>query len=533
MHDEVIDRADEMVALPEGLADRVAVDVGAQIAYVEHSYASNTIFLSWIARNAQNNRRLKVEPRSFEDVAKMLGRGMRLGTESAGDVDMTVLKDAERLICMAAAYRASDIHLMMRGTHCVVQIEMNGGLREMEQMSHAAGLALARAIYQGLATVRDASYKALECQNAQIAGEVFPPETELSSVRIVRGPCYPQAKGGEFMTLRLQYVNAFSSADGTAELRALTLPQRPDGKMTLVGYTSGNLEKLQRLMDAPTGVVIWLGPTGAGKTTAMYEVLQELARRKPQNRVVTIEDPVEYPMDWAVQMFVTNARNDEETGAAYAALLRVALRMAPKSILLGELRGPDVAVAACEAAVTGHQVLTTLHATDPFLFVDRLELMDSERLNRRVFCDHKVIRGVIAQRLLPRLCRRCSIKLTPDNISMLPGRLYRALQTWGSLDKVRLLGPGCEHCNHSGTVDRFAVAEVVPTDARLMGDFIRNGTEVARANYYARPDADPPMLVQAIKHALNGVVDPRTVEEKVDLVEPRSADQNEGERNGR
>jgi general secretion pathway protein E len=531
MHDEVLDRPAGIVALPEGLADRVAVDVSSLLAYVEHSYSSNTIFLSWIARNAQNGLRLRVEPRSFEDVAKMLARGMRLGSDGV-DVDMTTQKDAERLICAAASYRASDVHLMMRGTHCMVQIEVNGGLRVLDQMTHEAGLGLARAIYQGLATVRDASYKALECQNAQIAGEVFPPETQLSSVRIVRGPCYPQAKGGEFMTLRLQYLSGYSGADRSTQLKPLPAPQRPEGSMSLVGYSTSNLEKIDRLMGAPTGVLIWLGPTGSGKTTAMFEVLQESARRAPQNRLVTIEDPVEYPMAWGVQMPVTNARNDEETGEAYAALLRVALRMAPKSILLGELRGPEVAVAAFEAAVTGHRVLTTLHATDPFLFVDRLELMDSVRLNRRVFCDHKVIRGVIAQRLLPRLCRRCSIKLTPDNVSMLAPRLFRALQTWGSLDKVRLQGPGCEHCNHAGTVDRFAVAEVLPTDADLMRDFIQHGTETARANYYARPDVDPPMLVQAILHALNGVVDPRTVEDKVDLIEAKPARQQQGDRHG-
>lgn len=323
------------------------------------------------------------------------------------------------------------------------------------------------------------------------------------------------------MTLRLQY-GAAQTGGQRRDLKPLSLPRKPEGELRLsaMGWSDKQVAKLKALMDAPNGVVIFTGPTGSGKTTSMYEALKESARSKPQRRLVTVEDPVEYPMDWAVQLAVTGARNDAETGAAVGERIRVSLRMAPNIILLGEIRGPDVAVAALEAAVTGHQVLTTLHVTDPFLFVERLELMDRTRLERRVFCDHKIVRGVVAQRLLPRLCPSCSVALK-TNPSALSDRIVSALATWGDLGRVRVQGPGCNECGQDGTLGRFAVAEVIVMDAAVMRDFLEHGSETARDNYRARPDADASMLNAAIAYALAGTVDPRAVEDWVDLIEPQ------------
>ncbi|ART61499.1 hypothetical protein CBP36_21265 (plasmid) [Acidovorax carolinensis] len=519
MADEfAIEESTTALPLPGSFVDKVALDSLKRVLFVERNSAGDPVLLTWVDRNKSRGISYQIRPVDFDEVVRLRNTGLRQAEVT--DEDMKVRAEAIDMLNTAARYRASDMHIMMRGSHTEIQIVVKGGLRVLAQKTQQDGEELARAIYQGLAKVRDSSYNILEFQNAQIPGEALPPETGLTSVRIIRGPCYPQAQGGAFMTLRLQYSMAQTEQ---VQLRALELPHQPEGSMKLatMGYTHGNIQKLKLLMDAPNGLVIFTGPTGSGKTTGLYEVLQELARTKPQNRLVTIEDPVEYPMSWAVQMAVTNARNDQETGAAYGDRIRVALRMAPKYVLLGELRGPDVAVAALEAAVTGHQVWTTLHVTDPFLFVDRLEIMDSARLARRVFCDHKMVRGVIAQRLLPQLCRRCSLPLheAPDALSP---RLVKSLQTWGDLRLVRVKGDGCEHCNFDGTTNRFAVAEVVVLNAQVMKDFVEYGSEVARDNYRASPGADPSMLQAAINFALSGVVDPRSVETEVDLIEPKT-----------
>lgn len=510
----------DWIALPQSIIDRVAVDTLTSTVFVDRRYAGDPLLLTWKDRNKSNGVILTIKPMDVDEVVKMRAAGMRMVEEA--DADMLVRGHSVDLIREGAAYGASDLHLMMRGAHTEIQAVVKGGLRVLARKTQAEGESMARAIYQGIAKVRDSSYNLLEFQNAQIPGDALPPDIGLTSVRIVRGPSYPQAQGGSFMTLRLQYgTEQVSRKHG--ELPRLQLPRRPEGELRLPkqGYTAKNIEKLKLLMDAPNGVVIFTGPTGSGKTTAMFEALKDIARNKPERRLVTIEDPVEYPMDWAVQLAITGARNDAETGAAFGEHIRVSLRMAPNIILLGELRGPDVAVAALEAAVTGHQVWTTMHVTDPFLFVERLELMDSNRLARRVFCDHKIVRGVIAQRLLPQLCSHCS-SLLRDKPHALPKRIITALATWGELNRVRVQGDGCAHCNFDGTTVRFAVAEVVVMDAAVMSDFINQGSEVARDNYRARLDADPSMLVSAIQYALSGLIDPRAVEAWVDIIEPRT-----------
>lgn len=510
----------ELLALPLSIADRVAVDQMSLTVYADRRYAGDPLLLTWQDRNKSNGVILLIKPVDVDEVAKLRAGGMRIADDV--DVDMMVRGHAIDIIRQAAAYGASDIHFMMRGEHAEIQVVVKGGLRVLARKSQEEGEALTRAIYQGIAKTRDASYNPMDFQNAQIPGDALPPDAGLTSVRIVRGPCYPQSQDGAFMTMRLQYGAVQSGTKRDGDLPPLSLPRQPSGQLRLtdMGYTAKQVESLKTLMDAPNGVVIFTGPTGSGKTTAMFEALQDIARTKPQRRLVTVEDPVEYPMDWAVQMAVTGARNDAETGAAFSERIRVALRMAPNIILLGELRGPDVAVAALEAAVTGHQVWTTMHVTDPFLFVERLELMDRTRLDRRVFCDHKIVRGVVAQRLLPKLCLHCSALLS-EKPGALPERIVSALVTWGHIGRVRVQGAGCGHCGHDGTMGRFAVAEVVVMDAVVMRDFIEHGSETARHNYRAKSGADPSMLESAITHALAGTVDPRAVEDWVDLIEAK------------
>lgn len=508
-----------MLPIPMQFLDKVAIDHSNGHVYVDRRSAGDPSLLTWQDRNKSNGLVFQIKPSDVDEVAKLRDSGMR--TSENGEDDLLVRNHAIEIITTAAKYSASDIHIMMRGSYTEIQIVVKGGLRVLKRISQEEGTALARAIYQGIAKVRDSSYNPLDFQNAQIPGDALPNNIGVSSVRIVRGPSYPQARDGAFMTMRLQFLAGHKGAR-QSELAALEYPRKPEGTFRLgeMGYTASQVEKINELMDAPNGVILFTGPTGSGKTTAMFEALQEVARTKPHRRLVTIEDPVEYPMEWAVQMAITGAKNDKETGDAFGERVRVALRMAPNNILLGELRGPEVAVAAFEAGVTGHQVWSTMHVTDPFLFVERLELMDKERLDRRVFCDHKLVRGVIAQRLLPKLCSECSVLLS-EKPAALSKRIINSLQTWGDLCKVKVRGAGCPHCGHDGTVGRFAVAEILVTDAEVMSDFIKHGSDVARTNHRKKPDSDPSMLESAIKYSLAGIVDPRSIEDSIDLIVPK------------
>lgn len=511
----------DLTVFPSALSQVVAIDSAMGRIHVEKRLSGDPVLLTWLDRNRRNGHQLSLIPTEVDEISKLRNTGLRI--EKPQDIALLVKAEAIETIRQASQYAASDVHLMMRGSHTEIQLVVDGKLFTLRKMSQAEGEALALAVYQGLATTKDASFNPLEFQNAQIAGEDLPNDVAVSCIRIVRGPCYPQAKNGSFMTLRLQYARHHLKANA---LPMLPYPKDPEGAFQLIdmGYTTTQVAKLQRLMDAPNGLVVFTGPTGSGKTTAMFEALQEIARVKPYRRLVTAEDPVEYPMEWAVQLPITNAKSNIETAAAFAAMARVMLRMAPNIIQLGELRDAEVAVTALEMAVTGHQVWTTLHVDDPFLLVERLEFMDAIKLNRRVFCDHKIVRGVVAQRLLPKLCPRCSVSMwdAQGNTSV-SERVVTALRTWGDLSGVRVpSGSACTYCAGRGSVGRFAVAEIILTTPHLMRDFVESGSEVARHNYRQSADADPTMMEAAIEHILAGRVDPNSVEDKIDLIEPRT-----------
>jgi general secretion pathway protein E len=507
---------DENADFPVTLSGHVAIDTAHKILYVDEQTYGHPLLLSWQARNKAEGYQYTVQVTSLGEIVKKRADGLRLVNSET--VDMHVRNQAINIICKAAGYGASDIHIMLRGEYAEIQLAVKGGLRVLAQHPQEVGEALIRAIYQGVAETRDATFNGPDFQNAQIPGSALPPEAGLTSVRIVRGPCYPQANNGAFMTLRLQFAAGRGSRN--LDLPKLELPRKPAGELRLgkMGYSATQLEKIDTLLAAPNGIIIFTGPTGSGKTTTMFESLAESARVYPDRRLVTVEDPVEYPMDWAVQLPVTNAKTDAETGEAFAERIRVALRMAPHAILCGELRGPQVATSALEAAVTGHQVWTSLHVTDPFLVVDRLELMDPVKLARRVFCDHTIVRGIVAQRLLPLLCPGCC---RPPRENDLPSRVRTALSTWGDVSNVRVQGDGCGTCGGDGTLGRIAVAEVVVTDAALMNDFIKNGSEVARDKFRKKPGSDLPMLDAAMAYVFKGEVSPIHVEKNVDLIHLR------------
>lgn len=515
---------DQGMPVPDGVVASVAWDRTCSKLYVERRRMGDPLLLTWLDRMRLSGEPLTVEPREIDEIVKMRAEGLGV-TGSADLVDLRNREQAMQLLRQGARLGASDIHLLLRDGFAEAQVRIKGDLKVMQRrFSSIDGEAISRALFQSIATVKDQSYNPMVFQNAQISGEVLS-GLGLSSIRLVRGPCFPNERGGGFVVLRLQYTHLDGSGSTTIRADApvpVDVPRIPAGTLRLdaMGFTPWQIEALTTLACAPNGIILFTGPTGSGKTTTLAEMLRHGARLWPERRQVTIEDPVEYPMDWAVQLAVTNARTDDETGDVIAEMLRVALRMDPDTILVGEIRGAKSAISALNAALTGHQVWSTLHVTDPYLFVDRMELMDPLNLNRRVFCDHSIVRGVIAQRLVPRLCSQCSLPAADSPV--LTQRVREAVATWCSLDQVRVRGPGCPDCGMDSVSGRIAVAEVVVTDAELMKNFITLGTEEARRCHRARTDTDGSLLDNVMDHVSAGRVDPRDVEKTVDIIARRA-----------
>jgi type II secretory ATPase GspE/PulE/Tfp pilus assembly ATPase PilB-like protein len=361
---------------------------------------------------------------------------------------------------------------------------------EHYEMRPEEGDALARAFYNGLATVReDGTFNPLDFQNAQIAGDALP-GLNLSSVRIVRGPSYPSQAGGGFMIARLQYA---SPKDEGA------VPETGLQRLAKKGFTPLQLGLFEQMVRLPLGIVTVTGPTGSGKTTTLFELMRYQHQLFPESRQVTVEDPPENPLPWAIQL---EAKSDE-----FADRVKTTLRMDPDIILVGELRDAHSALAAVQAAQTGHFCWATLHVTDPYKVFSRLETMDPKQLSFAHTCDHELFVGATSQRLVGKLCPDCSKPLSKAG-DYVPRFMLDALKSWGDLSPVRVRGEGCKACGGLKIAGRAAVAELVITDESFMEDVLRQGILVARKNHRQKAGADKSMLANAMDLVLRGEVCP-------------------------
>jgi len=200
----------------------------------------------------------------------------------------------------------------------------------------------------------------------------------------------------------------------------------------------------------PWGMVILTGPTGSGKTTTLYAGLERI--RTVQKNIMTIEDPVEYQLDRVVQVQI-----NERQGRTFPLVLRSALRQDPDIIMVGEIRDEETAELGVRAALTGHLVLTTLHTNDAAGAIPRLVDMGVEP-----YLVASSVHGVVAQRLVRRVCSHCAQPYEPAHELLVWANLHPDdMEGWKLAH-----GAGCARCNQTGYLGRVAIYEMMPiTDA--------------------------------------------------------------------
>lgn len=242
------------------------------------------------------------------------------------------------------------------------------------------------------------------------------------------------------------------------DMRISTLPSMNGEKVVLrlldrnasihtideLGFSQSNLKKILDLVDIPQGIILATGPTGSGKTTTLYSLLQHGVT--PEKNYVTLEDPIEYYLDSAAQVPIR-----EKFGMDFATVLRAVLRQDPDVILLGEIRDAETAKVAFNAALTGHQVFSTLHTNSAIETISRL--VD---LGLRPFIIATALKGVVSQRLVRKICTQCKEPDEPDQELLHrlgPLFLAKQLKSW--------VGKGCEACNNSGYKGRYPLQELL------------------------------------------------------------------------
>jgi type IV pilus assembly protein PilB len=216
------------------------------------------------------------------------------------------------------------------------------------------------------------------------------------------------------------------------------------GSIDQLGMDEHTLTEFRKAIDAPHGMILVTGPTGSGKTTTLYTVLQEL--NNPEYNIVTVEDPIEYQLPGINQVAVKS-----EIGLDFASALRSILRQDPDIVMIGEIRDNETADIAVKAALTGHQVLSTLHTNDAAGAITRLDDMGIEP-----FLISTSILLTCAQRLVRRVCPNCREEFEPEP------ELLEKLELQSAGDVTFFHGAGCERCKNRGYMGRAAIIEVLP-----------------------------------------------------------------------
>ncbi|MEM9345436.1 MAG: ATPase, T2SS/T4P/T4SS family [Planctomycetota bacterium] len=227
-----------------------------------------------------------------------------------------------------------------------------------------------------------------------------------------------------------------------------------------VGLREDDLNTVRQLIKKPNGIVIVTGPTGSGKTTTLYSALSEL--NEVSEKILTAEDPVEYDIDGLCQVQVNPA-----TGLTFAKALKSFLRQDPDIILVGETRDLETAQIAVQASLTGHLVFTTLHTNDAPSSIARLIDLGLDN-----FLVTATLEGIVAQRLVRKICTRCKQEYQPTEEELM--RLEISPDEIG--DRPLYRGSGCDFCNHSGFKGRMGLFEIMVLNDELRDMIMENAS---------------------------------------------------------
>jgi type IV pilus assembly protein PilB len=335
--------------------------------------------------------------------------------------EQPVVRLVNQLIEEAVRQRATDIHIEPQGRHVRVRYRVDGVLLTKGQLpDHVLPQVVSRIKIMGLMDIAERR----QAQDGSFQANI---DRRPIDIRVSTIPSFY----GEKVVLRLLDKSA------------------PIYDLDKLGMSAGNLERLQRIIKRPQGIFLLTGPTGSGKSTTLYAILNQL--NNEQVNVLTIEDPVEYQIAGITQVQV-----NPRAGVTFASALRHFLRQDPDIMMVGEIRDEDTARIAVQAALTGHFVLSTLHTNDAMGAITRLMDMRIEP-----YLLASALEGVAAQRLVRVLCSRCR---RPDPYSL---EELRAKFGESSPEGEYFRPVGCDFCNYTGYRGRAAIFEIAQITEEL------------------------------------------------------------------
>ena len=352
-----------------------------------------------------------------------------LSLASATDAASPAVRLLSSTLYDALRSGVSDVHLESTPTGLAVKCRIDGVL---DTITQASGVALAEQVISRLKVL---------C------------ELDIAERRVPQDGSFRVMAQGRQIDLRVSIMPSVHGEDAVVRILDKQAMVEAHGRLTLdaLGFDAGSLRTLRALMDVPHGMLLVTGPTGSGKTTTLYAALSE--SQTGRDKIITIEDPVEYRLPGVLQIPV-----NEKKGLTFAKGLRSILRHDPDKIMVGEIRDRETAEIAVQSALTGHLVLTTVHANNVYDVFGRFTHMGLDP-----YAMVSALNGVWAQRLLRINCSRCSAPCEPDEQTVARLGLGGA-----DLGTYRLFkGAGCGDCRGTGYRGRRAVAEVLKLDDEL------------------------------------------------------------------
>ena len=405
------------------------------------SYIENTITQ---VQTSQEDDRLRhsIDATAAElaDIGQELHEEALRAQEAGVDDDAPIIRLVNLIIDNAYFMRASDIHIEPMSDRVRVRYRVDGVCMERDNIpkSMQAPLITRFKILSGM----DIAEKRLP-QDGRIKREI----------------------GGQDIDFR---VSSLPGVHGPSVVLRILRPDAVNIGIESLGFEHDNYEMFQKIITRPNGIFLVTGPTGSGKTTTLYAALQEL--NKPDKKIITAEDPVEYNFPGMNQCQVK-----EEINLTFDKILRAMLRQAPNIILIGEIRDGVVADIAIQAALTGHLVFSTLHTNDAPSAITRLIDMGV-----KPFLVASSIQAIMAQRLVRVICKKCKVvDENPDPYYMESLGFTREMLAKTPVYK----GAGCSQCQNTGYKGRLAIFEMfeLNTEVRELAFSKAPTTELRKA----------------------------------------------------
>lgn len=318
---------------------------------------------------------------------------------------------------------ASDMHLESTSTGLAVKYRVDGVL------DHAASLAGVETAEQVISRLKVLA------------------ELDIAERRVPQDGSFRVEAGGREIDLRVSIMPSIHGEDAVIRILDKRAMVEAYGALTLeaLGFDAPSLATLRMLAEEPYGMLLVTGPTGSGKTTTLYAALTEI--HNGRDKIITIEDPVEYQLPGILQIPV-----NEKKGLTFAKGLRSILRHDPDKIMVGEIRDKETAEIAVQSALTGHLVLTTVHANNVFDVFGRFTHMGIDP-----YAFVSALNGIWAQRLVRLNCPHCATRYEPDSTEL--ARAHLSPEDVAGYDFKR--GSGCGDCRGTGYKGRKSIAEIL------------------------------------------------------------------------